>query len=215
MTILSEKYYRSPIQETTWRRIFIWMLRHMLGALEKLEVITSENMPKEGAAILAANHLSFYDGFVLQYAIQRQLFFMSKAEAFQNPIYMFVMYQMGAFPVQRGKFDRMALLQARRVIKAGQVLGMFPEGTRSYGKGLKSGKTGVAHLALRLNCPIVPVAIDGAQHIVKKLFRRAQVTIKVCQPIYPQIDIKAADLTEMIMKTLAANLPIELRGIYA
>ena len=140
---------------------------------------------------------------------------MGKAEAFQNPLYKFVMYQIGTFPVKRGKLDRMAILQAQRIIKAGQVLGMFPEGTRSYGKGLQLGKKGAAYLALMVNCPIVPVTIDGAQHIMKKLFRCTRVTIKVCKPIYPQIDTKAADLTEMIMKTLAANLPLELRGIYA
>lgn len=212
--MLPERIYQPPVEETTWRKIIVCVLRHILNVLVKIEVITLENMPKEGAVILASNHLSFYDGFVLLYAIPRPIFFMSKVETFRNSFYRFILYQMGAFPVKRGKFDRRSLLHARRILRANQVLGMFPEGTRSYGKGLQSAKTGVAHLALKMNCPIVPVSINGTQFVLKKLFQRAEVCIKICKPIYPSADMKAVDLTQVVMRTLAKNLPYGLRGKY-
>jgi len=215
MISVEEKFYTAPIKITPLRRVFIFILTPILKSLAKIQVDSIENLPMKGGAILAINHLSFFDGFVIQYAIPRPIFFMSKAENFQNPFLRFFMHQIGAFPVQRGLFDRSALIQARRILQSGQCLGMFPEGTRTYGQGLLKAKTGTAHLAMQVKCPIVPIAMDGTYRILKRFFHRAEVKVKICSPIYPEDKQNAEQLTEKIMRTIASELPQNLRGDYS
>ena len=215
MNTITNDSYEAPIRVTPLRRVFIFLFIPVLKMLANISIESVENLPDKGAAIVACNHLSFFDGFVLQYAIPRPLFFMGKVENFNNPFLRFFMYQIGAFPVQRGSFDRSAILQAQRVLDAGQVLGMFPEGTRTYGRGMVLAKTGTAHLAMKTKCPIVPVAMSGSQNILKQFLKKASVVVKVCPPILPQEKMNANDLTDLLMKELATHLPEKLRGVYS
>lgn len=139
---------------------------------------------------------------------------MGKEENFRNPFLRFFMYQIGAFPVKRGTYDRGALDQAMRILKNGQMLGMFPEGTRTYGKGMVEAKGGTAILAIKMNCPIIPVALDGAQNILKRIFKRADVYLKICPQVMPEENLPPFELTQKYMKIMAQNLPPSLRGIY-
>ena len=91
----------------------------------------------------------------------------------------------GRFPGVPGRRGRVGAAPRRRGAAAGQVLGMFPEGTRSKGKGLKPAKTGVARLALAVGCPIVPVALHGPQYMFKRFPRRTTVQVTFGEPIYP------------------------------
>ena len=212
-TILTNSY-NAPIKVTFLRKFFIFVLIPILKSLAKIKVHEIENLPKNGAVIVACNHLSFFDGFALQYAIPRPIFFMGKEENFNNPFLRFFMYQIGAFPVKRGTCDRSALDQALRILKQGQALGMFPEGTRTYGKGLLPAKGGTAILAIKMNCLIIPVAMNGTHLILKRFLRRAQVNITVCPPVFPDGKMTPAELTEKYMRVIAKNLPLELRGEY-
>jgi len=215
MKSIKKSNYHAPIRVTFFRKIFIFLLTPVLKTIATITIESIENLPLKGAVIIACNHLSFFDGFVLQYALPRPLYFMGKVENFYNPILRFFMYQIGAFPVQRGVFDRNAILQAQRVLETGNVLGMFPEGTRTYNSGLVLAKTGAAHLAMKTKCPIVPIALSGSQDILKKYLKRASVIVKVCPPILPGEQINASELTTMIMKTIASNLPKRLQGAYS
>jgi 1-acyl-sn-glycerol-3-phosphate acyltransferase len=123
--------------------------------------------------------------------------------------------QLGAFPVKRGERDEWALNHAREVLDKGQVLAMFPEGTRSQGRGLRPAKTGAARFALDANCPILPVAVSGTEKMLEQFPKRSQVVIQVGEPIYPQEGENALALTDRLMFTLAEMLPVELRGVYA
>jgi 1-acyl-sn-glycerol-3-phosphate acyltransferase len=212
-TILPNSY-NAPIKVTTFRKFFIFVLIPILKSLAKIKVNEIENLPKNGAVLVACNHLSFFDGFALQFALPRPIFFMGKEENFKNPFLRFFMYQIGAFPVKRGTYDRSALDQSLRILKNGQVLGMFPEGTRTYGKGLLPAKGGTAILAIKMNCPIIPIAMDGTHHILKRFLKRAEVNITVCPPVFPDGKITPAELTEKYMRVIASNLPPELRGVY-
>ncbi len=122
----------------------------------KLEIEGAEKLPAEGGVILAANHLSNYDVFPLQFALPRTIFFMGKEELFRNPIMDWLLRQLGGFPVYRGERDEWAMRHAQSVLEHGQVLGMFPEGSRNQGNGLRPAKTGIARLALATKAPIVP-----------------------------------------------------------
>jgi 1-acyl-sn-glycerol-3-phosphate acyltransferase len=95
-----------------------------------------------------------------------------------------------------------------------QVLGMFPEGTRSKGEGLKKAKTGAARLALGVHCAVIPLSINGTQNITKNIPQRTVVQITIGEPIFPEKDVSPKNLTDRIMYAIAEMLPIEARGVY-
>jgi 1-acyl-sn-glycerol-3-phosphate acyltransferase len=189
-------------------------MRVLLRTIIKTETEGLEHIPEEGAVILASNHLTNYDVFPLQIEIQRPLFFMAKSELHKNPIMDAVLRNLGAFPVYRGQRDQWAIQHALKVLEHDQVLAFFPEGTRSKGRGLRAGKTGTARMAIQMNCPIVPVAIDGTHRMFKSLPMRTRIRIVIGQPIYPKTNESVLGLTDRMMFTIAAMLPPALQGVY-
>jgi 1-acyl-sn-glycerol-3-phosphate acyltransferase len=122
---------------------------------------------------------------------------------------------LGSFPVERGTHDEWAINHALKVLEHGQVLGIFPEGKRNKGLGLRPAKTGAARLALAANCPIVPLAVDGTQRLFHRFPRRTRVRATLGDPVYPQANETALALTDRMMFTLAGLLPPKQRGVYA
>lgn len=181
----------------------------------KLDVQGVENLPTDGAVVLAANHVTNFDVIPMQLSIPRPIFFMGKASLFKIPIFEAAIRDLGAFPVYRGEKDEWALRHAARVLENRQVLGMFPEGTRSKGKGLRVAKTGSARLALDANCPIVPMAVVGTDNFFKRFPRRNPVTIKILPPILPKPGETPLALMDRVMFALASELPDTMRGVYA
>lgn len=208
------KSYHAPIQVTPFRKILIFIITPLLKLLINTSVRGVENLPATGGAIVVCNHISSLDAFALQLALPRPIYFMGKAENFKNPFIRFFLYQIGAFPVERGTYDRGALDQAQRILKSGELLGMFPEGTRTHGRGLIEAKGGAAILAIKMNSPIVPVALAGTQEVMKKGLKRAEVTVTVCSPVFPDKELTPIALTQKYMQIIADSLPPALRGIY-
>ena len=202
-------------RETTFRSFVLVLLRIYGWLFADIEVLHAERAKQEGAVMYAANHLSNNDAVLLQVVIPRTMCYMGKAELFKNPVFAWVLNKLGAFPIERGKFDRQAMLDAKWVLQSGFALMMFPEGTRMFGKGLAEAHTGTAHLAMRNDCTIVPVALTGADKILKNGLRKAKVRVVFCEPIRPQKDETAGQLTERLMHAIAAELPEPLRGFYA
>jgi 1-acyl-sn-glycerol-3-phosphate acyltransferase len=200
--------------ETLTRRLLVALLKGAFLFITDRKVFGVENLPAEGPVIVAANHLTNYDVFPLQFALPRPIFFMGKEELFRNAAMDWLIRRLGGFPVQRGAQDEWAVRHARKVLEHGQVLGMFPEGTRSRGMGLGHAKTGVARLAQAMNCPIVPVALHGPQYMFRHFPRRTRVTVTIGEPIYPQPGETHLGLTDRLMFRLARILPPEGRGVY-
>jgi 1-acyl-sn-glycerol-3-phosphate acyltransferase len=173
-----------------------------------------ENLPSEGPVIVAANHMTNYDVLPLQFALTRPLLYMGKEELFRNPVMDWLFRQLGAFPVYRGARDDWAMQHSIKLLERGNVLGIFPEGTRSKGKGLKPAKTGAARLAQMVQCPIVPVALYGTQEMFHHLPRRAKVLVNIGAPIFPHPGDTHLDLTDRLMFAIADMLPSEFRGVY-
>jgi 1-acyl-sn-glycerol-3-phosphate acyltransferase len=182
-----------------------------------------ENIPSDGPCILAPNHVSNLDPVIVGIYGPRHAFFMAKNELFRNSFMRWFVRSWGAFPVDRGQRDAWALQQAGRILQAGQMLVMFPEGTRSRsGATLGRGKPGTVKLALEYNAPVLPTAIWGTQHVRLGL-KRHKVTVQVGEPLdlaalagpppYPYEILE--DMTTVIMKRIAAMLPAEHRGRYA
>jgi len=136
----------------------------------RLEATGLENLPAAGGFVLAANHTSNFDPWPLGMPLwpERQLYFMAKVELF-NPILGPMLRAGGAFPVRRGEHDVEAIETAVRLCKEGEIVAMFPEGTRRR-KGLRKKfehrpRTGSARIALGAGVPLVPAAIKGTERL--------------------------------------------------
>jgi 1-acyl-sn-glycerol-3-phosphate acyltransferase len=199
---------------TPFRRVFVPIFEAIYRTFVHLEVEGVGKLPAEGPVILAANHLSNYDVFPLQFVLSRPIFFMGKEELFRNPLMDWTIRQLGGFPVYRGEHDEWALRHAQSVLERGQVLGMFPEGSRNKGNGLRPAKTGVARLALRSKAPILPAALHGPQYMFHRFPRRTTVTVRFGDPILAQPGETHLSLTDRVMFALAELLPVEARGAY-
>ena len=206
-----KKFY---LTDTPQRRVMIAFARSLFRLAMELGVEGLENFPREGAVILASNHVTNFDVFPMQFALPRPIFFMGKAELFRNPIMDIFIRNLSGFPVNRGEKDVWAMRHAAKVLKHGQTLGMFPEGKRSKGKGLAVAKTGAARLAIDALCPIVPMLIVGSDRFFKRFPRRTRVQITLLPPLTPMAGENPLSLTDRLMFTLAEALPKEMRGIY-
>ena len=143
-------------------------------------LVGEENIPKEGKLILCCNHLSNWDPVLLLLKQPRNIAFMSKEELFRFKPLGAILRVFHAFPVARGKGDTGALDNAVKAVEQGEILGIFPEGTRSKDGKLLRFKSGAALIAARTGATVIPCGIDRPI----KAFRRATITIG--QPITPE-----------------------------
>jgi 1-acyl-sn-glycerol-3-phosphate acyltransferase len=198
-----------------FRAILTFLLARTFSLIMKFSVEGLENLPLDGPVIIAANHLTNFDVFPMQFSLPRPIFFMGKAELFNNPVMDYALRNLGAFPVYRGEKDQWALEHARSVLDHGAVLGMFPEGTRSKSSGLGVAKTGTARLAIDKGCPIVPMLVMMSDRFFMHFPRRTSVSLNLLPPILPYPDETPLTLTDRLMFTMAAALPVSMRGVYA
>lgn len=140
-------------------RIARAILRAVFRIVFRWEVAGSENVPMTGPVLIASNHISLLDPPVIGCAISRKIHFMAKAELFRYPVLGSLFRYFGAFPVRRGMADRNAIRKALDLLKQGEVIGIFPEGTRNRTGEAIAPHHGVALLAIKANASIVPAAI--------------------------------------------------------
>lgn len=144
-----------------------WLLvRRPIHLFSRLRVYGADRVPTAGAAILAANHRSFYDIFVLGAVATRPIHYMAKQELFDQPVLGRVLPHTGAFPVRRGEADRAALTMAREVLDRGDLLGIFIDGTRHHEESVGEIRAGAAMLAGQSGAPIVPVYLHNTDRVV-------------------------------------------------
>lgn len=148
-------------------RIFRFMLRILYTLLFRLEARGTDNIPAEGPVILASNHISNFDPPTVGIKIRRKVHFMAKEELFKIPVFGPLIDAFGAFPVKRGGVSKDAIKSAISLLKEGNVLGIFPEGSRNNQSGM--AKKGAAMIAVRSGAAIVPVAIIGKYRLFGKM----------------------------------------------
>jgi 1-acyl-sn-glycerol-3-phosphate acyltransferase len=156
---------------------FITMLSlaPILRTLFSMRVSGAENVPATGPAVIVPNHKSFWDGFFIAVCLRRRVHFMGKAELFQGR-WGRLLLALGGFPVKRGESDQQALDTARAVLDRGDILALFPEGTRVRDpEALGTPKRGAARLAIEAGAPLIPTAITGTEKRRWPLPRRVQV----------------------------------------
>jgi len=187
-------------------------------------------IPREGPVILAANHISNADpvivGAWLTPALGRRIHWLGKKEMFDWPIVGWMARNGGVVPVDRGAADVDAFRLASRVLEAGEVLMVFPEGTRSPTGELQTPKDGLAMLALRTDATIVPIGVSNTDRVwpkgrkIPRLGGHATMRVgepfKISDVLPPEINRKAAKslATTLIMRRIAALLDPRHRGPY-
>lgn len=162
------------------------VLAPLFKLLWSIEPEGKEHIPEEGAAILASNHLSYLDHFLMPALVDRPVYFISKAEHFDVPVQSWLFEQWGVIPLARGEGDEDALKKAKGILDDGNLFGIYPEGTRSLDGRLHKGHTGVARLALDADVPIVPVGMQGTYEALPKgqtVPRFTDVTVRFGEPL--------------------------------
>ncbi|MCX4536641.1 1-acyl-sn-glycerol-3-phosphate acyltransferase [Streptomyces sp. NBC_00841] len=178
--------------------MFYYVLKYViLGPLLRLlfrpRIEGLEHIPEDGAAIVAGNHLSFSDHFLMPAIIKRRITFLAKAEYFTGPglkgrLTAAFFRSAGQIPVDRSGKDagQAAIREGLGVLSKGELLGIYPEGTRSHDGRLYKGKVGVAVMALKARVPVVPCAMVGTFEIQppgRVVPRIKQVTIRFGEPL--------------------------------
>jgi 1-acyl-sn-glycerol-3-phosphate acyltransferase len=173
------------------------LVRFVLGpivrAIYRPDVHGAENVPEHGPVLLAANHRAALDTGVITFATPRQVKFLGKAEYFvgkgiKGRLMAGFLGGLGYVPVERGNAQAglAALGAARKVLDAGGVFAIYPEGTRSRDGRLHRGHTGVAALALATGAKVVPVALSGTEHLQPngaRIPRLAKIAIEFGKPL--------------------------------
>ncbi|TWT01072.1 1-acyl-sn-glycerol-3-phosphate acyltransferase [Planomicrobium sp. CPCC 101079] len=180
------------------------LVKAALTPLYRFEVIGLEKFPKEGGVLLCSNHIHALDPPVVGMTAPRTVHFMAKEELFKNPVLGPILPRVNAFPVKRGMSDREALRSALKILKSGEVMGLFPEGTRSTDGVLKKGLSGAGFFALRGDADVVPCAIIGPY----KTFRKVKVVYGDPIDMAPFRERKASadEVTEAIMERIQTIL---------
>ncbi|CAN5354951.1 lysophospholipid acyltransferase family protein [soil metagenome] len=139
-----------------------WFIKYTVFAAKGgLQTIGAENIPRTGGVLLAPNHVSHLDPPAVCCSLHRIVHCMAKEELFQNPFFGTLITWLAAFPVKRGEADMDSIRNAMALVEHGEIVLLFPEGTRGDGETIQQMNRGVAMLAKRTGVPIVPVAIVG------------------------------------------------------
>lgn len=151
-----------------WYSLWKGLFALCFWSLFRLRVEGREHEPSSGPLLAICNHVSAADPFIAGVALRRSARYMAKQELFQNPVLGALLRSVGSFPVRRGQPDRQSIRTALQALSRGDVLVMFPEGTRSPDGRLMPAEPGAALLALRAGAPVLPMAVIGTQHAMPK-----------------------------------------------
>jgi len=192
----------------------------LLRVVFRLKVEGAQHVPGTGAVILAANHLSLLDSFLIPVVTPRPVSFLAKAEYFQQPGLKGRLIRaclVDAIPVPRGdhRAAQASLELALQVLTEGRAFGIHPEGSRSRDGRLYRGRTGVAWLALATNAPVVPVAVLGTDRVLPagaRLPRPGRITVRFGSPLcFPDPPAGAAKARRVITDEVMSAIQ-ELSG---
>jgi len=183
-----------------------------------------ENVPRHGPLVVCANHFATLDPpMVPAYLPRADTWNMAKSEYFRKPLMRWIFTRYHAFPVVRHSADRAALRRAFDLLKAGEVLIIYPEGTRIESGELATPEPGAGFIAQKAGCPVLPVALTGTRECLPKGSRwprRVPVTLRFGKPfLLPQRRpngerISHEEASDAIMLAIAELLPPENRGRY-
>jgi len=208
-------------------RIWLWIVDSIarIGTrlMFRMDAKHLDRMPKEGPFILISNHVSELEFLPLRKLLgTRGVHTLAKAESWEKPVLGKILDLWNAIPIRRGESDMTALRTALQVLKDGKILGIMPEGTRSHDGSLGRGNPGIAMIALKSGCPIVPMAFWGIEDTKQNLrkLRRTDFHFRVGELFHlekPEGKSSREDrqrMADQIMRHVAELLPESYRGVY-
>ena len=176
-------------------KLFYWATKTSFRLLFKLfynHKIYGTSLIPPGAAIVAANHCSFFDPPIIAASLPEEGYFLARSSLFKNAFLKLLIENLNAYPVSGTAQDLNSFKIIARLLKENKKAVIFPEGIRSYDGSLGEIKTGVAMLAIKANCPIIPLYIHGSFEVwprQEKLFKfKGKTGCVFGHPLYPEID---------------------------
>lgn len=168
------------------------VLTPLLTLFFALRVEDFHQVPRTGRLLIAANHRSFLDAFVIAIAARRPVYFVAKSELFDRPLNRFLLERLGAFPVRRGESDGEVMRTARVLLEREQAVVIFPEGTRVRSGPLGPARRGVGRLAVETGAPVAAVALRGTERVRRGwLVRPARVRVR-CVFVHRPAEVASA-----------------------
>jgi glycerol-3-phosphate dehydrogenase (NAD(P)+) len=191
---MRQEQLHARARETGVNRVVYWLVRAVFEPFFltyfRMRRIGREYIPTTGPVIVAANHRSFLDPFVIATMARRPMYYVAKKELFRHRWVAWALGALGAFPVNRGASDAEMIATAKAILARGDIVLMFPEGTRTRPGSLGRPKRGVGRLALESGAPVVPVAVIGTEAVRRGWrIRPHKVRIRAGRPLrFPQLD---------------------------
>jgi len=205
---------RARTREPDWVYELVRVLTSLYAySFLRARSISSENVPGNGAVLLAPNHFSFMDHFLMGCFIRRKVRFMAKSQLFKRPM-QFIYTHGGVFPVRRGARDDDTFITAETILARGGAITMYCEGGRSRtGKVAEQAKRGIGRLALETGVPVVPIAIYGSSRVRNwKRLQFPRVTVQYGEPIrWEPIEHPTREQQQEV----ADQILVEIRKLYA
>jgi 1-acyl-sn-glycerol-3-phosphate acyltransferase len=200
----------------TFYRFCQRLVRFIWPIFGRLEVRGRELIPQKGPFILIANHQSVLDPILIQTVCPRPIHTMAKSTQFASPLIAQIMYRLNSFPVRRYRIDPQAVRYVLRLLRAGEPVGIYIEGERSWDGRIQQPRLGTVRLILKAGVPVIPCTIEGSYDVWPRwhrALRRAPIRITFGEPVQlPRIENRAEreaalpEATELLMKRLAAQL---------
>jgi 1-acyl-sn-glycerol-3-phosphate acyltransferase len=194
MTAQKLKYKHGKAFKVLFRIVQLFLLG-VFRLLYRLSIKCVDKVPREGKYIVCSNHISYLDPVVIGASIPRIIYFMAKRELFSLMFISNLVTFFNAFPVNRNSFDRKPIERSLKVLQNGNLLGLFPEGSRSVDGIIREGKRGVGLLSILSGAKIIPVAISGTNNIIQKPHKRI---------FFPKIKLIIGDIIDT-EKIIAEN----------
>ncbi len=204
---------RARTREPDWAYELVRVLTSLYSySFLRARAIGVENVPGRGAVILAPNHFSFMDHFLMGCYIRRKVRFMAKSQLFKGPM-QFIYTHGGVFPVRRGARDDETFITARAILAREGAITMYCEGGRSRtGKVAEQAKRGIGRLALETGAPVVPIAIYGSSKVRNwKRLQFPKITIQYGTPIRWE---PVENPTREQQQAVADQILLEIRALY-
>jgi 1-acyl-sn-glycerol-3-phosphate acyltransferase len=208
-------HHRARTREPDWAYELTRLLTSLYAyTLLRTRSISTEKVPGRGAVILAPNHFSFMDHFLMGAYIRRKVRFMAKSQLFKPGPMQYIYTHGGVFPVRRGARDEETFITAETILARGGAITMYCEGGRSRtGKLAEQAKRGIGRLALETGAPVVPIAIYGSSRIRNwKRLRFPSITVQYGDAIRWE---RIESPTRAQQQAVADVILGEIRALYA
>jgi glycerol-3-phosphate dehydrogenase (NAD(P)+) len=195
--------------------VVYWVLRGLLVPFFllyfRMQRVGREHLPKTGPLLLASNHRSFLDPFVIGTLVRRPVYYMAKRELFEKRWQAWILNALGAFPVDRGAGDGDAMATARAILERGDCVVVFPEGTRMRHRPLGDPRRGVGRLALETGAPVAPIAVIGTDEVRRGWrIRPRKVRLRVGRPLhYPTVERCSPSLAGAVTERIWACVSLQ------